>query len=488
MWLDEAQSLAIARLPLGQLFEALRHDGSPPLYYLLLRSWAAVFGTGDLALRSLSGICSVLALPLMWWAGRRLGGPRLGAVALLVLAFNPWALRYATESRMYSLLALLVLLSGYALDRALVSRRRRDVLLLGLVCGLTLLTHYWAFFLLAVVAALLAYAGVRSPAHRSPALRGLVGLGLGVLLFLPWAPSFLYQISHTGAPWADPPGLTRLTTLPLEWSGADVPTARWMVLLLWPLLVLGAAAVPAQVRTPRLPGAELPGLARMGSGRLLAAVALATLLLALLVTRLTGSGVEVRYTAIVVPLVLLVVSLGVVALPGRWAAAALAGLVGLGLIAGLETARLPRTQAKEIAATLDRFGAPGDVVLYCPDQLGPPVERLLHTTDLTRVPVPTGAPPSIIDWVDYDARVERTNGDDVAADAVSRAGTATVWLLTSPRYRTHRKLCGDVREGLLRRGSRPRVAVSLNSDAYEYAILERWTPGPERPSAERILD
>ncbi|MDQ6911086.1 MAG: hypothetical protein M3Z84_09955, partial [Actinomycetota bacterium] len=36
LWLDEALSVNIASLPLGDIPGALRHDGAPPLYYLLL--------------------------------------------------------------------------------------------------------------------------------------------------------------------------------------------------------------------------------------------------------------------------------------------------------------------------------------------------------------------------------------------------------------------------------------------------------------------
>src|SRR5947209_20006208 len=50
LWLDEAQSLAIARRPLSQLADALRHDGAPPLYYVLLHVWTQVFGNSTFAL------------------------------------------------------------------------------------------------------------------------------------------------------------------------------------------------------------------------------------------------------------------------------------------------------------------------------------------------------------------------------------------------------------------------------------------------------
>ncbi|HEY6417157.1 MAG TPA: glycosyltransferase family 39 protein, partial [Acidimicrobiales bacterium] len=74
LWLDEALSVNIAQLPLGDLFEALRHDGHPPFYYLLLHYWMDVVGDGDAAVRALSGIFSVASLPLVWVAGRRLAG------------------------------------------------------------------------------------------------------------------------------------------------------------------------------------------------------------------------------------------------------------------------------------------------------------------------------------------------------------------------------------------------------------------------------
>ena len=56
LWLDEALSVNIAKLPVGDIPEALRHDGHPPLYYWLLHGWMAVFGESDRSVRALSGI------------------------------------------------------------------------------------------------------------------------------------------------------------------------------------------------------------------------------------------------------------------------------------------------------------------------------------------------------------------------------------------------------------------------------------------------
>src|SRR6185369_3555201 len=60
LWLDEAQSVAIARLPLTghgpTMFTGLRQDGSPPFYYLFLHFWIHAFGAGNVAVRTLSAL------------------------------------------------------------------------------------------------------------------------------------------------------------------------------------------------------------------------------------------------------------------------------------------------------------------------------------------------------------------------------------------------------------------------------------------------
>src|SRR4029077_3331477 len=74
LWLDEALTVDISRLPLHQIVPALKRDGAPPAYYVLLHFWIRFFGDSDVATRSLSGVLSVITLPVAWLAARRLGG------------------------------------------------------------------------------------------------------------------------------------------------------------------------------------------------------------------------------------------------------------------------------------------------------------------------------------------------------------------------------------------------------------------------------
>ena len=67
LWLDEALSVDIARLPISEIPQALKHDGHPPLYYVLLHGWTELFGTGDVAVRALSGVFGLATLILLWF-------------------------------------------------------------------------------------------------------------------------------------------------------------------------------------------------------------------------------------------------------------------------------------------------------------------------------------------------------------------------------------------------------------------------------------
>src|SRR5664280_214888 len=62
-----------------------------------------------------------------------------------------------------------------------------------------------------------------------------------------------------------------------------------------------------------------------------------------------------------------------------------------------------RTQAGEVAAALAPRAKPGDVIAYCPDQLGPAVNRLLPAGRYQQITFPRGTGPTYVNWVDYAA-------------------------------------------------------------------------------------
>ncbi|MDA8343537.1 MAG: glycosyltransferase family 39 protein, partial [Actinomycetota bacterium] len=150
LWLDEALTVDIARQPLHELPTYLRRDGAPPLYYALLHVWMGMFGTSDLAVRSLSGVVGVVTVPCAWLAGRRIGGTTAAWAAALLVATSPFAVRYDTETRMYALVALLTVLGFLALARTLDRPRPGNLAAVAVVTAALLYSHYWSLYLLGV--------------------------------------------------------------------------------------------------------------------------------------------------------------------------------------------------------------------------------------------------------------------------------------------------------------------------------------------------
>ena len=168
LWLDEALTVDIARLPLGQIPNALKHDGAPPLYYYLLHFWIVLFGQSNDAVRSLSGVIAVITLPVGWLCGKRLGGRAVAWTTLVLLASAPFAVYYATESRMYALVILLTGCGFLALGRAVDRPRPGNLIAVAVVAAALLYTQYWAIYLVAMVGIWLVVSVIRTRRHGHP--------------------------------------------------------------------------------------------------------------------------------------------------------------------------------------------------------------------------------------------------------------------------------------------------------------------------------
>ena len=220
-WIDEGLSVGIASHDLLDIPGVLRQDGSPPLYYMLLNLWMAVFGSSEEATHGLSLLFSTLAIPAALWAGWSLAGARTGLIAGLFAAGSPFLTAYAQETRMYSLVVLLSILVTATFMHAFVKRNRRFLPWFALALAAILYTHLWsAFLVLGTVVA----AGVLI--SRSDDRRGLLrdlalGYGGALLLYAPWIPTALYQVSHTAAPWALGPTWRAVQQIPHTLIGGD---------------------------------------------------------------------------------------------------------------------------------------------------------------------------------------------------------------------------------------------------------------------------
>jgi uncharacterized membrane protein len=117
LWYDEGNSARIAERSLQLIVEGAAGDIHPPLYYIVLKYWRALFGEGEAALRSLSALAGVLTVWFAYGMGRDLFRRRVGLIAAFLYAVMPFAVYYGQEARMYALLALCAAASTWALLR-----------------------------------------------------------------------------------------------------------------------------------------------------------------------------------------------------------------------------------------------------------------------------------------------------------------------------------------------------------------------------------
>ena len=273
-WIDEGLSVGISDRPLGDIPDALRLDGSPPLYYLLLHVWMSVAGTSEEAVRALSVVFGLVAVPVAWWAARTLFGTRSGWMAAVLAATSPFLTQYAQEARMYALTVLLSLIASAAFARMVAFEDDRRPWAIGFAVAFAamLYTHNWALFFGAACGAAWLFLLVRAPApeRRDLLVNGAIGFGGAVLLYLPWIPITLYQAAHTGAPWAESPTVVGLLAVPGRMLGQFAQIAAAAGGRRRPGGTVRAPRRPAVAARPRgrLPARDLGHDRAAGVGRL----------------------------------------------------------------------------------------------------------------------------------------------------------------------------------------------------------------------------
>ena len=456
LWLDEALTVDIARLPLHDLPTRLRHDGAPPLFYVLLHFWMGIFGQSDEATRSLSGVIGVVTLPVAWLAAKEFAGRSVAWTTLVLLASAPFAVYYATEARMYALVIFLTACGLLALRRAVLTPRAGNLVAVALLTAALMYTQYWSLYLIAVVGIWLVASMLWSHRTGRPwrdRLPALVAVGVGCLLFVPWLPTFVYQSVHTGTPWAAPPNfsavinaVTGFTDNQGSTTGSGTNQGRLLAVVYFAMAALGLFGLGRSERVIELDVRTRP------RARAISFVVAGTLFAAIAGGILSKSAFAPRYAAVVFfPLVVLIALGTTTLLSARIRACVVLVAVVAGMVSSAQNIDTQRTQATQVAAVINTLARPGDVIAFCPDQLGPSVYRLVRDPsryDMLTFPRRTG--PAIVDWVDYADAVHAASPTAFVADLLSRAGhTHRIWYVWQPGYQTYGAKCEEMASLLL---------------------------------------
>jgi uncharacterized membrane protein len=180
LWHDELFTIWISRHPFPDLWDNLRRDSGPPLFYILEKPfvWLGDATNSDVLARVLPFAAAAAIFAFSMRARRKEGHGMFVALC----ASSPLLLVYSAEARAYALLAFL----GFLLFRLLMTGPPTTSRLwtAAAVCAAALWIHYLAILLVAGCALMLL------ALRRLLPLLSLIG---GSALFLPWIPILTNQ-------------------------------------------------------------------------------------------------------------------------------------------------------------------------------------------------------------------------------------------------------------------------------------------------------
>lgn len=248
---DEISSLLLANQSLGDTFANWNHNSHPPFHIILLNGWMSVFGTSEIAVRSLSisfsfGFLAVSAIIL-----RRLTNRVASLAGLAILALSPYFVYLGQQARPYSLLAFLSVLSILVAARLHRDPENRKILAAWItLCVAMVYTQYFALLVVATEALVL-YAFGRRRFHRF--LTAPIIAGIAVVPWLYYVVFVKAEQEPTGVlgsiGWVEPPTLYSLAKFVIDTFGA-IPGMQWLLAGL--LLAATVAAVVPRLEVHRL--------------------------------------------------------------------------------------------------------------------------------------------------------------------------------------------------------------------------------------------
>jgi uncharacterized membrane protein len=254
IWYDEAFSILFSEKGLSSmLYGTLAATGSgtadihPLGYYALLWLWMKVFGESLLAVRILSILAGMGVVWLIYLIGRELFGETTALLAMLFTALAPFQVHYAQEIRMYSFMAMWLLLATYAYLQGSKTRQLRWWVLFAAASALAQYTQNLSAFYLIPLA-------ITPVLHRDwKTLKAVLLSALGaIVLYLPWLIELPRQFAKVEQSyWVTRPDLSRLFTLLLVFiTNLPLPN-NWLPIALFIALMAVIIGILQTIRMVR---------------------------------------------------------------------------------------------------------------------------------------------------------------------------------------------------------------------------------------------
>ena len=237
LWGDEGFSAAIVMQPWRPFWLSILYEPWTAFYFVLLKPWTLCFGTGEVALRSLSVVFGLVAIVAIYYLGERLFSRRAGLIAAAMTAVSPVQIWYSQEVRGYSVYVLLSALCWLAFLAALHNSQPRN---LSIWSVLMVLTGYCHFIGLGIIPAQWVCIAIRRPDFSFVKRLAVATAAAAVALAL--IPIFMVTLNSGQAGWIAPLSWAEIADVFVTVSGGlhgnvgAIFCLTYVLLLVWALL------------------------------------------------------------------------------------------------------------------------------------------------------------------------------------------------------------------------------------------------------------
>lgn len=140
-YLDEATSIFMAQKPFAEIIKESLSYPHPPLYTLILSGWIKIGGISELGTRLLSVLFSVLTIPLLFRLGKKFFNIQTALFVLIIFTASNQHMYYSHETRSYTLVCFLTVLSFYLYFKILQNRKIKTLFIYFLTNTILIYIH-----------------------------------------------------------------------------------------------------------------------------------------------------------------------------------------------------------------------------------------------------------------------------------------------------------------------------------------------------------
>lgn len=375
IWLDEAYSIIESHLSIQGIAAS---SNQPPVYFWILRVWIDLFGTSEVALRSLSAIFGVFSVVAIYFAGTALLNKKAGLFSAFIASFAVFAIVHSQDARAYSLLMLLSTLSYWFFIEIFQKDEKKCYIAYTVVSVLLIYTHFFGLF---IIASQVLFYLIFIKKFFSQRLKYIIPLAIFIVSIIPLFLLLNNNISRIGSGnfWISEPSNMAVVNTLVSFSGSG--SARYVIftifilIAIWGIFTLFRKNTKPHKKNPGTHKPKIPSVTEEKGSKLGHVEIMVLLLLWLFIpilipfieSKIMAPIYQSKYVIGAYPALALMVGNGIVSLKSKWIITPV-----LILIIILSSFVLynyykydSREQWRETVQFINTESQPGDLILIC---------------------------------------------------------------------------------------------------------------------------